>query len=57
MGMLAPNGWMFSGQVNIRPVILVVLYADSGEHSGGPDHSSTCTQSEMSGTYSQECLD
>ena len=44
MGMLAPNGWM----VILRRVISVVLYEDSGAHSGAPDHSSTCTQSERS---------
>ena len=39
MGMLAPNGW----------IILVALYEDSGEHSGGPGRSSTCTPSERRG--------
>ena len=38
-GMLTPNGW----------IILVVLYEDSGEHSGGPGRSSTCTPSERRG--------
>ena len=39
------------GNVDTDRFILVVLCEDSGGRSEGPDHSSTCIQSEMIGTF------
>lgn len=39
--------YSYDGNVDQEELILVVLCEDSGAHSEGPGHSSTCIQSEI----------